>query len=82
MNELNKGEKKFCEFQLGMTGDFFTALIKAMFLADVNNVRKLKLAFPEVMATVKQYQNMEGYWSDLKDRWNFQTNGRKFKEID
>ena len=67
---MNQSEEKLCEWQLKMTGDFFTLLINAMMRADTTNSAKLMMGFPELMGTVHRYKNEEGYYQKLCDEWN------------
>jgi len=64
--ELTKGEIKFCEYQRGMTGSFFTKLFEAMTVSDGENLEKLKKAFPEEVASYIRYRDEDGYWPWLK----------------
>lgn len=66
---LNKGEMKFMEWQLHMSGSFFKALVEAMMRADDDNRQKLALGYPELMQAVVDYQNKDGYWQDLQNRY-------------
>lgn len=45
--KLNEGEKSLLKWQYNMHGDFFTGLWKAISHADLGNLARLKLAFPE-----------------------------------
>ena len=67
---MNQSEKKLCEWQLQMTGDFFTLLINAMMRADISNQAKLMLAYPELMGTIIRYKNESGYYQKLCEEWN------------
>ena len=67
---VTQAEDKFCQFQKGMLGSFFTLLINAMLHADVGNLEKLKRGFSELADVVERYQNEEGYWESLEKRWN------------
>lgn len=63
-------EDKFCQYQKGMLGSFFTYLIKAMMHADIGNLNRLKNAFPDLAEVVERFQNEAGYWQGLEKRWN------------
>ena len=56
---MNQSEEKLCEWQLKMTGDFFTLLINAMMRADTTNSARLMMGFPELMGTIFRYKNEE-----------------------
>lgn len=71
---INEGEKIFCEWQLGQTGGFFKHLIEAIIRADSTNMEKLSKSFPDLVAAVNCYQNVEGYWEDLKRRYEQEYN--------
>jgi hypothetical protein len=72
--KLSEGEKLFCEWQLGMTGSFFSKLIEAIMIADSGNLEKLYESFPDLVDTVSKYQNVAGFWDDLKSRYEQQEN--------
>ncbi len=62
---MNDGERKLVEFQLGMSGSFYTYLFKAMFKADSVNTIRLAKGFPEEVEAVRRYQNEDGYWDKV-----------------
>ena len=67
---LTAAEIKFCEYQKGMTGDFYTKLIGAMFIADSDNQELLGKGYSKLMKVVLMYRVEEGYWINLKEKWN------------
>lgn len=48
------------------TGDYFTALFKAIEHADGENLNRLELAYPDLIGGVKKYRSITG-WSDFID---------------
>lgn len=58
---LNSSEKELYFYLHGVSGSFTTHLFSAIFKADTNNLYLLKQGFPEKVATVKRYQNEDGY---------------------
>jgi len=74
---MNNGEKKLCEWQAGMTGDFYTMLINAAMRADTGNAAKLTAGFPELMEAINSYKNESGYYQKLADEWNKEYPNRK-----
>ncbi len=64
--KLNEGERHLYEFQNGMSGSFFDNLFHAIFKADMTNVAKLALGFPEEVKAVKRFQNEDGYWDKVQ----------------
>ena len=67
---MTDSERKLCEWQLGLTGDFYTQLINAAMRADSNNFERLKLGFPELMEAIYLYKTKDGYWAKLSKQWN------------
>lgn len=76
---VTPAEQMFCEFQLGINGSFFTALINAMFLADKVNTALLRKGFSELTEVVTRYGREEGYYEDLVNRWNNNRNNSKLQ---
>jgi len=67
---LTEAEESFCMYKLHMKGSFKTKLYDLFWLADTVNKQKLITAFPYI-EICKQYAEEEGYWEDLKLRWNY-----------
>jgi hypothetical protein len=49
----------------GTSGSFKSNLFQTIFSADLDNMRKLSLGFPNEVEVVHRYQNEEGYWQKL-----------------
>jgi hypothetical protein len=45
-------------------------LFKAILSADFGNQYKLSFGFPDEVGVVKRYQNEDGYWESLKERFD------------
>jgi hypothetical protein len=52
----------------GTSGSFMTNLFKTIMSADLENMRKLSLGFPNEVEVVYRYQNEEGYWQKLQEK--------------
>ena len=52
-------EKTWAYYKLGSTGSFATALCKAYELSDLNNKRRLELAFPRLFSTARTWMYSE-----------------------
>jgi hypothetical protein len=69
MTNITSAEREFMYFQAGTAGSFMGLLIRTMMAADTNNMAKLALGFPDMAMVVYRYQNEDGYWEDLRNRW-------------
>ena len=58
---MTEGEKKFCEYQVGRTGRFYTALFETIFCADHINMDRLREGFKEEVRAVVRYSKEDGY---------------------
>ena len=63
---MEKAELEFVYFMKGTSGSFMTNLFKTIMSADLENMRKLSLGFPNEVEVVHKYQNEEGYWQKLE----------------
>ena len=63
---MEKAELEFVYFMKGTSGSFMTNLFKTIMSADLENMRKLSLGFPNEVEVVHRYQNEEGYWQKLE----------------
>lgn len=73
MLTLTDAEMTFCLFKLGLEGSGMTALIKAIFALDTDNRAKVAKGFPELVEVVNRYNFETGYWKDLAERWNSES---------
>ena len=62
---MEKTELEFVYFMRGASGSFTTNLFTTIFSADMENMKKLSLGFPNEVEVVRRYQNEEGYWQKL-----------------
>ena len=62
---MEKTELEFVYFMRGASGSFKTNLFQTILSADVENMKKLSLGFPNEVEVVRRYQNEEGYWQEL-----------------
>jgi len=65
---MEKTELEFVYFMRGTSGSFMSNLFQTIFSADLENMRKLSLGFPNEVDVVHRYQNEEGYWQKLQKR--------------
>jgi len=65
---MEKAELEFVYFMKGTSGSFMTNLFKTIMSADLENMRKLSLGFPNEVEVVHRYQNEEGYWQKLEKK--------------
>jgi hypothetical protein len=65
---MEKTELEFVFFMKGTSGSFMTNLFKTIMSADLENMRKLSLGFPNEVDVVHRYQNEEGYWQNLQKK--------------
>ena len=65
---MEKTELEFVYFMKGTSGSFMTNLFKTIMSADLENMRKLSLGFPNEVDVVHRYQNEEGYWQKLEKK--------------
>jgi hypothetical protein len=67
---MEKAELEFVYFMRGTSGSFKSNLFQTIFSADLDNMRKLSLGFPNEVEVVHRYQNEEGYWQELLKKLN------------
>jgi len=65
---MEKVEIEFVYFMRGTSGSFISNLFKTIMSADLENMRKLSLGFPNEVDVVHRYQNEEGYWQKLEKK--------------
>jgi hypothetical protein len=65
---MEQAELEFVYFMKGTSGSFMTNLFKTIMSADLENMRKLSLGFPNEVEVVHRYQNEEGYWQKLQEK--------------
>jgi len=66
--ELTPEEKAMFEWQYRMMGDFRTALMKTICLADVNNLAKLESSFPDEVNGYRKYSQESGWWKKVQNK--------------
>ena len=66
---MEKVEIEFVYFMRGTSGSFISNLFKTIMSADLENMRKLSLGFPNEVDVVHRYQNEEGYWQKLEKKF-------------
>ena len=69
---VTDAEREFCFNRMGMSGSFMERLIATIQAADIINQSKLSMGFPELVGVVRRFQQEEGYWEDLVERFNEQ----------
>lgn len=69
-NQLSKTEEKFIYYQkFHVAGSFTTSLFACIMKADISNLMKLSLGFPDEVDVVFKFKNQLGYWEDLEKRF-------------
>jgi hypothetical protein len=69
---VTDAEREFCFNRMGMSGSFMERLIATIQAADIINQSKLSMGFPELVGVVRRFQQEEGYWEDLVERFKEQ----------
>jgi hypothetical protein len=65
---MEKTELEFVYFMRGTSGSFRANLFNTIFSADIENLNKLSLGFPNEVEVVNRYRNEEGYWQKLLEK--------------
>ena len=52
------------------SNNFLAILFKLICKADCDNRARLLMAFPEFTSVVLRYQNEEGYWESIEERYD------------
>ena len=67
--EFTRGQMFVLGWQYQFAGSFMKALAEAMVKADVYNMAQLGRGFPEEVAAMNAYQNIDGWWLNLQKRY-------------
>lgn len=70
MEKITTAERKFLDYQYGLGGSFYNALVTVILRADEINSALLAQGYPELVEVVRRFHKEHGYWEDLQDRWN------------
>lgn len=65
---MEETELEFIYFIRGTSGSFSANLFNTIFSADIENLRRLSLGFPNEVEVVNRFRNEEGYWQKLQKR--------------
>jgi hypothetical protein len=65
---MEQAELEFVYFMRGASGSFRANLFQTIFSADIENMKKLSLGFPNEVEVVFRYQNENGYWQELEKK--------------
>ena len=65
MEELTESEEFIFKWQYRALGQFKTALIEAIMLADDDNIAKLYLGFPNEIDGYISYTQIPGWWKEV-----------------
>ena len=65
---MEQTELEFVYFMRGASGSFRENLFQTIFSADIENMKKLSLGFPNEVEVVFRYQNENGYWQELEKK--------------
>ena len=66
--DLNPAEKFVWTWRRGRMSDFRRALIHLIQRADVQNLEKLRLGFPDEVEGYVSYRLIPGWWDDIERR--------------
>ncbi|MEE9556205.1 MAG: hypothetical protein V3V76_03005 [Candidatus Adiutricales bacterium] len=66
--DLNPAEKFVWTWRRGRMSDFRRALIHLIQRADVHNLEKLRLGFPDEVEGYVSYRLIPGWWDDIERR--------------
>ena len=70
MPELTPAEEFIYKWQHGQLGGFKTALLHAIQEADIHNLDRLRLSFPDEVEGYVCYRHTSGWWDALEARMN------------
>jgi len=65
---LTEAERDLYEWNNGMSSSFKTHLMNAISVADIGNMAKLAMAFPDHVRVFKSFKSKNGWWDALIDR--------------
>ena len=65
---LSSAEWELYFWRIGTAGSFITALFNVAARADLNNLARLSLGFPDEIAVYRRYADLPGYWEALQRR--------------
>jgi len=68
LDNLTKGEIFIVKWQYGLHGSFKKALSDAIKQADVHNLHRLSLAFPDEVAAYSDFSNTDGWWEEVQKK--------------
>ena len=68
LENLEPDELFIVEWQYNMLGDFRKALVKAIMKADIYNLARLSMGFPDEVQGYKKYSEIEGWWEALQKK--------------
>lgn len=66
--DLTIHEEIICKWQHRMMGDFRTALMKTIALADESNLQRLSLSFPDEVEAFRLYSHQNGWWQSVQKK--------------
>ena len=68
VKDLNPAERFIWKWRRGRMSDFNRALIHTLQRADVQNLERLRLGFPEEVEGYVSYRLIPGWWDDIEAR--------------
>ena len=66
IENLNPAERFIWEWRRGRVSDFRRALIHTIQRADVQNLEKLRLGFPDEVEAWVSYKQVDGWWDEVQ----------------
>jgi len=68
LSKFNSHEQAVIKWQYNLNGSFYTALWKAISMADDKNLDKLSAGFPIEVEGYRLYTRQHGWWESVQDR--------------
>lgn len=65
---MEKEELEFIYFMRGASGSFKSNLYTTILCADIENLNRLSLGFPNEVEVVRKFKNEEGYWQKILEK--------------
>jgi len=66
---MTLAEQRLCSWQYGSAGSFVAKFFDLICIADGANIEKLRLAFPEEVATYLRFSHEDEYWDRLEAQY-------------
>ena len=77
---MTVGETFVLKWQYDLHGHFFSALVRAICIADTKHRSRLMMGFPQEVEAMNKYWHVEGWWDELDEKAKAQEWG-PFKSV-